>query len=97
MCVFSQPAFQRYGALKSLRTSLTSLSLALIMQGVVTGLALMCGIIVYSYFAGRGCDPIGEGLLTNLNHLSPAIVQEVLNYPGVPGLFMASVFCGSYR
>jgi len=58
-------------------------------------LSTATGAVIYAYYAVEGCDPLASGKLNNVNQLTPHFATEVLNYPGIPGLFMASIFSAS--
>ena len=60
----------------------------------VTSLA---GIVMFAYYAQKGCDPLSNDDVSNSNQLIPYFVMEVLGYPGLPGLFISCLFSGSLR
>ncbi|PVD18322.1 hypothetical protein C0Q70_20871 [Pomacea canaliculata] len=54
------------------------------------------GIISYSYYHVKGCDPLGSKKITNPNQIIPFTVMDIFqNLPGMPGLFLASLFSAS--
>ncbi|KAK3776312.1 hypothetical protein RRG08_039898 [Elysia crispata] len=54
------------------------------------------GIIAFSYFQTKGCDPIRSGQISEPNQLIPFTVMDMFhNYPGLSGLFLASLFSAS--
>ncbi|XP_069118763.1 sodium-coupled monocarboxylate transporter 1-like [Argopecten irradians] len=59
-------------------------------------LAGVCGAVMFAYFFNKGCDPLVSKRLDNPNQMMPAMVIEIFQeYPGLPGLFMAALFCAS--
>ena len=40
------------------------------MQTALSGLAIMCGIVAFAYYAKAGCDPFKGGYISNLNQVS---------------------------
>ena len=64
----------------------------LIILLTVTSLA---GIVMFAYYAQKGCDPLSYNDISNSNQLIPYFVMEVLGYPGLPGLFISCLFSGA--
>ncbi|XP_064614602.1 LOW QUALITY PROTEIN: sodium-coupled monocarboxylate transporter 1-like [Liolophura sinensis] len=91
----SQASVQRYSTLSSVRKAQVSLLLNCI--GVVLMMTLTClsGVVIFSYYAQKGCDPLASGEIKNSNQIAPYFVMEVLGYPGLPGLFVACLFSGA--
>ncbi|XP_046548474.1 sodium-coupled monocarboxylate transporter 1-like [Haliotis rubra] len=91
----SQVTVQRYCALPTLRQA--RLSVILNIGGVILMNTSVClaGIIIFAYYAQKGCDPLSDSKVSNPNQLVPYFVMEVLGYPGLPGLFMSSLFSGA--
>ncbi|KAH9509626.1 Sodium-coupled monocarboxylate transporter 1 [Bulinus truncatus] len=73
-------------------------SLALNMIGVIVLIVLTClsGVVLFAYYAAHNCNPVGLKLVSSPNQLVPYFVMETLGYPGVPGLFIACLFSGSF-
>ncbi|XP_070178289.1 sodium-coupled monocarboxylate transporter 1-like isoform X2 [Littorina saxatilis] len=96
-CVFgfNQASVQRYCSLPSLKKA--KLSLLLNVVGIAALLTLFCltGIVIFAYYADQGCDPLTSKMISNPNQIVPFFVMEVLNFPGLPGLFIACLFSGS--
>ena len=40
------------------------------LQTAICGLAIMCGIVAFAYYAKAGCDPFKAGYISNLNQVS---------------------------
>ncbi|XP_060076697.1 sodium-coupled monocarboxylate transporter 1-like [Ylistrum balloti] len=91
----SQSSIQRYSALRSLKEA--KMAIFVNCLGVfllLTGACLM-GISAFAYYAQFGCDPLTSGQIKNKNQLIPHFVMEILNIPGIPGLFIACLFSGT--
>ncbi|XP_048251446.1 sodium-coupled monocarboxylate transporter 1-like [Haliotis rufescens] len=91
----SQVTAQRYSMLPTLQQA--RLSVILNIVGVILLMTSVClaGIIMFAYYAKKGCDPLFAKKVSNANQLMAYFVLEVLGYPGVPGLFIACLFCGA--
>ena len=95
---FDQQMIQRFQASKTKR--IAQKALILNSPGVFLMVSLCCflGLCIYANFAG--CDPLTHPdpskRITNPNQLVGYFVLNNLHdYPGVAGLFLASIFCGS--
>lgn len=54
----------------------------------------LVGIVLYAFY--RLCDPVTFGLIMASDQLYPLFVMDIMGHvPGVPGLFVASIFSGS--
>ncbi|XP_071098413.1 sodium-coupled monocarboxylate transporter 1-like isoform X1 [Haliotis cracherodii] len=91
----NQASVQRYCALPTLQKAKLSVMLNVI--GVIILLTIVClaGIIIFAYYAKKGCDPLSAKYVSNSNQLIPYFVMEVLGYPGLPGLFISCLFSGA--
>lgn len=91
----NQPSVQRYSAMNSMRKG----QIAVILNGpgtiLFTLLSTMAGMVAYAYYEKKGCDPLAARYISNGNQITPYLVMEILPYPGVPGLFVSSLFSGS--
>lgn len=57
-------------------------------------LSSLLGILIYARYAD--CDPLLANIITAKDQLLPLYVMDVLSsYPGLAGLFISCVFCGS--
>lgn len=90
-----QVSVQRYCSLPTLRKAQLSVVLNIPFLIVMNVLASMVGLAVYAYYANLGCDPLGSKKISNPNQLVPFFITDVLNYPGVPGVFLAVLFSGA--
>nr|XP_022341925.1 sodium-coupled monocarboxylate transporter 1-like [Crassostrea virginica] len=58
--------------------------------------AVVEGIIAYSYYHVIRCDPLESKTIRNSNQIIPAMVMSIFgSIPGMPGLFIASLFSAS--
>ncbi|KAL8568333.1 hypothetical protein ACOMHN_040906 [Nucella lapillus] len=91
----NQASVQRYCALPSLTKATVSVLLNIPGLMVLVLVACMAGVVIFAYYAKLGCDPYTSGRIANSNQIIPHFVTEVLNYPGLPGLFISSLFSGA--
>ncbi|ESO87861.1 hypothetical protein LOTGIDRAFT_179213 [Lottia gigantea] len=91
----NQASVQRYCALPTLQKAKISVMLNVIGVIILLTLTALAGIVVFAYYAQKGCDPLSAGYVSNSNQLIPYFVMEVLGYPGLPGLFISCLFSGA--
>ncbi|CAL1538590.1 unnamed protein product [Lymnaea stagnalis] len=91
----NQASVQRYSSLPTLAKAKTSVMLNMIGVFVLVSLTCLAGIVLFAYYADQNCNPLGQKLVDNSNQLIPYFVMETLGYPGVPGLFISSLFSGA--
>ncbi|XP_042745867.1 sodium-coupled monocarboxylate transporter 1 [Lagopus leucura] len=90
----SQSQVQRYSACKSRFHAKMSLYINLIGLWVILVCAALCGLSLYSFY--KDCDPLTAGQVSALDQLLPYLVLDIFSdFPGVPGLFMASTYSGT--
>ncbi|CAG5120139.1 unnamed protein product, partial [Candidula unifasciata] len=54
------------------------------------------GTVAYAYYQAKGCDPFESKAITDPNQIVPYMVMDIFEYlPGMPGLFLASLFSAS--
>ena len=91
----AQSSIQRYSSLPTVTQAVMSMiTLApqiILFKLILFGLAL----VMFSYYAVRGCDPLMSGMLDNPNQLVTHFVDEIFTYPGFVGLWMAALFSGA--
>ena len=63
----------------------------------MTALATAVGAVIYAYYADIGCDPLASKQIGNPSQIVPFYIMDVLGYPGIPGLFMASLTAAALR
>ena len=91
---FDQQMIQRFQASRTKKIAVRALILNC--PGVFLLVTLCCslGLILYAVFAG--CDPLITKQISTPNQLVGLfVVNSFKDYPGVAGLFLASLFCGS--
>ena len=93
---FDQQMIQRFKASKNMKVA--QLSLLLNIPGIFIIVSLCCtvGLVLYANF--HKCDPLTSPAdkISNPNQLVAYFVNKNLNmFPGVAGLFLGSLFCGS--
>lgn len=60
---------------------------------IILYLCCLVGIVLYAFY--RTCDPVTYGLIMASDQLYPLFVMDIMGHvPGVPGLFVASIFSG---
>ncbi|XP_060062514.1 sodium-coupled monocarboxylate transporter 1-like [Ylistrum balloti] len=91
----SQPSVQRFCATRTIQEARKAIWVNMVGNITMTTVACVAGISIFAYYAKQGCDPISSGDVSNINQLVPHFVQELLGFPGIPGLFIASLFSGS--
>ncbi|CAH1780744.1 unnamed protein product [Owenia fusiformis] len=91
----NQPTYQRYASLPNQRKAKLSVFLNIPGIALLMTVTCYCGLVIYAYYDKKGCDPVMNGELANPNQIAPYFVMEVLNYPGIPGLFVATLFSGT--
>ncbi|XP_069485976.1 sodium-coupled monocarboxylate transporter 1-like [Ambystoma mexicanum] len=90
----NQSQVQRYNACKSRFQAKMSLYLNLIGLWVILACAVFSGLAMYSTY--RDCDPWRANLVSAPDQLLPYFAMDILqSYPGLPGLFVACVYCGT--
>lgn len=90
-----QASVQRYSLLNSMKKAKQSLYINTVGVFVITIIACTCGIAIFAYYSIKDCDPFTSGKVSNPNQIVVYFVMEVLNYPGLPGLLVASLFSGA--
>ena len=58
-------------------------------------IAAALGLVVFSYYANRGCDPVINGDISRADQIIPLYFITVIDYPTVGGFFYAAVICAS--
>ncbi|OWF48976.1 sodium-coupled monocarboxylate transporter 1-like isoform X2 [Mizuhopecten yessoensis] len=91
----NQASVQRYCALPTLKKAKTAVLLNIIGVFVLVTITCLAGIVVFAYYAEKGCDPLSNEDVSNSNQIIPFFVMEKLGYPGLPGLFVACLFSGA--
>jgi len=91
----NQASVQRYSAMSTLSKARAVVLLnipGLIFFEIICTLS---GMVIYAYYASVKCDPLAAGYVSNSNQLIAYYVMDRMNYPCVPGLFLACLFAGA--
>lgn len=91
----SQSSIQRFSALSSLKEARKAVMMNCLGVFFMLTAACVAGISVFAFYADRGCDPLANKDIKNPNQIIPYFVMDMLGYPGIPGLFIACLFCGA--
>ncbi|KAK7096189.1 hypothetical protein V1264_005513 [Littorina saxatilis] len=91
----NQASVQRYCSLPSLKKAKLSVLINVIGIAVLLTLFCLTGIVIFAYYAQKQCDPLATKMISSSNQIAPFFVMEVLNFPGLPGLFIACLFSGA--
>ncbi|KAK3580515.1 hypothetical protein CHS0354_009467 [Potamilus streckersoni] len=91
----NQASVQRYSALSTLYKAKSAVLLNIIGVIILVTVTCLAGIVMFAYYATKGCDPWKGGIVANPNQLIPHFVMEILGYPGLPGLFISCLFSGA--
>ncbi|NXM75757.1 SC5A8 protein, partial [Serilophus lunatus] len=90
----NQSQVQRYIACKNRFHAKLSLYINLVGLWAILACATLCGLALYSIY--KDCDPWMAKQVSALDQLMPYLVLDILSdYPGVPGLFVASAYSGT--
>ncbi|XP_053387058.1 sodium-coupled monocarboxylate transporter 1-like [Mercenaria mercenaria] len=91
----NQASVQRYCAVSTLPKSRGAVLLNVFGVIILVTLTSLAGIVMFAFYAQKGCDPLTSNTVSNSNQLIPYFVMEVLGYPGLPGLFISCLFSGA--
>ncbi|KAM8960474.1 sodium/iodide cotransporter [Pelodytes ibericus] len=90
----NQAQVQRYIACKSEREAKLSILVNQVALYIIVSSAVICGIVMFTFY--RNCDPLLAGYVSAPDQYMPYLVLEIFDqYPGVPGLFLASAYSGT--
>ena len=89
-----QTSVQRYCSVPTLKQAKLSVYLNIPGILILNLLASFAGLVIYAYYTKMGCDPL-KGNISNENQIVPYFIMDVMNYPGIPGLFIAVLFSGA--
>ncbi|XP_012943004.1 sodium-coupled monocarboxylate transporter 1 [Aplysia californica] len=91
----NQASVQRYCSLPTMSAARSSILLNIVGVIVMVTITCLAGIVMFAYYAGQNCNPLRQRLVDNPNQLIPFFVMDTLAFPGVPGLFISSIFSGA--
>lgn len=90
-----QTSVQRYCTLPTLAQAKRAVYLNVPFLIIMNVLASLVGLVIYAYYSDIKCDPLKSKAIGNANQLVPYYVVDVINFPGVPGAFLAVLFSGA--
>ncbi|KAK7090456.1 hypothetical protein V1264_010250 [Littorina saxatilis] len=93
---FNQSTIQRISSTKSEKEA--KWVLLIMAPCFFLSLSMACyeGIVAFAYYQTKGCDPLASKKITNPNQVIPFTVMDIFqDLPGMPGLFLASLFSAS--
>ncbi|XP_035825117.1 sodium-coupled monocarboxylate transporter 1 [Aplysia californica] len=94
--VFNQSTVQRISSTKTVAQAKKVLLFVAPTFFVTLSIAVYEGIVAYSYYQTKRCDPFEAKQIEDPNQIVPFIVMDIFkNLPGMPGLFLASLFSAS--
>jgi len=89
-----QVNLQRYSSVKTLTQSKIALMLNLPLWCVYLSILSLLGLVMYAFF--ENCDPLESEMISKKDQLLPYFVLKTMeDLPGLPGLFIASIFSAS--
>ncbi|RUS69050.1 hypothetical protein EGW08_023188 [Elysia chlorotica] len=94
--VFSQSSVQRISSTKTTREAKRMVLFTAPMFLISLTIATYVGIVAFSYFQTKGCDPFRSRQISDPNQLMPFTVMDLFHdLPGMSGLFLAALFSAS--
>ncbi|CAG5123794.1 unnamed protein product, partial [Candidula unifasciata] len=94
--LFSQSSVQRIVSIRYEKHARMSFVLCMFLASTYHVIMSFTGLVLLAYFVSIRCDPLKAGYIKNRNQLMPYFVIHSLSFlPGLPGLYMASVFSAS--
>ncbi|XP_038057833.1 sodium-coupled monocarboxylate transporter 2-like isoform X2 [Patiria miniata] len=89
----NQSQVQRYMTTGSVKRARISLGLAGAGMVIVASAACLSGLVMYSYYADKQCDPYTSNKIQQTDQLIPFFMMELFGtIPGLPGFFTSAVF-----
>ncbi|KAK3095438.1 hypothetical protein FSP39_014685 [Pinctada imbricata] len=89
-------AVQRIASTSSLRDAQKVLLITAPAFLVTFTFAIIEGIVAFAYYYTFRCDPLASKQIRNPNQIIPLLVMDIYRgLPGMPGLFLASLFSAS--
>ncbi|KAL5005290.1 hypothetical protein ScPMuIL_018746 [Solemya velum] len=93
---FNQSTVQRISATPTVRNARKVLIFTAPGFFIAIALAAIEGIIAFAYYTTVRCDPLESEQIGNPNQIIPYLVMDIFQgAPGMPGLFLASLFSAS--
>ncbi|XP_033645280.1 sodium-coupled monocarboxylate transporter 1-like [Asterias rubens] len=89
----NQSQVQRYITTGSVKRARISIFLAAFGMIVVVSMSCFSGLVMYSYYADKQCDPYSSNKVSETDQLVPFFMLDLFgSIPGLPGLFTSAVF-----
>ena len=90
----NQNQAQRFLTCRDLRSAKIAAFLGICLVGVLEMLAVLSGLVIYSYYFG--CDPLTNGFISKPDQIVPFFAIDVFRYiPGLTGLLVSAVCSAS--
>ncbi|XP_067669722.1 sodium-coupled monocarboxylate transporter 1-like [Haliotis asinina] len=94
--IFNQSSVQRISSTNSLKAAKSVMYLVGPGFLITYIMAVMEGVVAYSYYDYHQCDPLVSKQISNPNQVIPFMVMDIFRgFPGIPGLFLAALFSAS--
>ncbi|XP_067687049.1 sodium-dependent multivitamin transporter-like [Haliotis asinina] len=91
--VFSQSSVQRVSSTSSETEAKKMILVSTPAFPLMTGLALLMGLVAYAYYDKIQCDPFESRQLSSPNQIILLLVKDLFwDVPGMSGVFLASLF-----
>lgn len=91
----NQSPMLRYTGLPTLRLAKLSIIIGCVGFIFMQFLSLALGAVVFAYYSRLGCGPLGSGDIYSPNQIMSYFVIDVINLPGVSGLFLSAIVASS--
>ncbi|XP_022090148.1 sodium-coupled monocarboxylate transporter 1-like [Acanthaster planci] len=89
----NQAQVQRYITTGSVKRAWVALGLAGAGMVIVGSVSCLSGLVMYSFYADRQCDPLTSGKISQTDQLIPYFMMDLFGrIPGLPGFFTSAVF-----
>ncbi|KAG9468722.1 hypothetical protein GDO78_022091 [Eleutherodactylus coqui] len=89
-----QAQVQRYISCKSESQAKLAILVNQVGLCIIISSAVICGIVMFTFYLN--CDPLLAGYVSAPDQYIPFLVLEIFEqYPGIPGLFLASAYSGT--
>lgn len=94
--IFNQSSVQRIISIPTVEQAKRVIWITTPAFFVSLSFAALEGLVAYSYYHTHGCDPLASKHIRDPNQILPYMVMDIFNgIYGMPGLFLAALFCAS--
>lgn len=90
-CFTMQSAVARYTGVKNIKQAKFVIIYGCVGILAFDILSISAGAIVFAFYSLTGCGPLESKAISSVNQILPYFVMNELNYPGLPGLFVAAL------